>query len=677
MLSSMTDEVQRASLFPVPPPASANGRTVEDVIRELTKGSCIPYERDAFGAWWATFVRWPPDVFALTSVLLAESGAYRLAASPPHDAFEPCADREGWLRRVGDACGEWRAWIAASFHPRMPTRLSDIGDAMHAALDSPARALAKDKETHAVCSHLLTLHAMADEACHTLGVPDRAKITPEEEPLAAMRLHAELTLAARGTLSFLATDRIRVLPKLRTPQVGISLRSLSHHLAIQRSEVEVGWSVHPGGMHRLDRPGPMRINLLIVPWPFELHSGDFQEVSESRGDARVGAFTYEPRAAENVAQEVRAAVESARRAGPTVDGVVLPESALTDDEYSEVAAVLRELDVPFLLSGVRGPRSNSARLALQLGKEDPLPWHIYEQPKHHRWCVDANQIYQYHLGATLHPGKLLWEDIDIRTRSINFVALNSWLTLCHLICEDLARLDPVSEVVRAVGPNLVIALLLDGPQLEPRWPGRYASVLADDPGSSVLTVTSLGLVKRCTPKGHPPSRVVALWKDSRRGAHELALAPDANGLLVTLCGSTAEEFTADGRPDKGTAGVLVLGGVEQVRWRSPSTIGGPKRSTPKLKPAKKRADITALCFLTDALVSAPKQYVELIRLARESTSEIKEALDELQSAFAVHATKDQPKAACLAKVRDELQTKNTEGARVALGALDWSTYGRL
>jgi len=52
--------------------------------------------------------------------------------------------------------------------------------------------------------------------------------------------------------------------------------------------------------------------------------------------------------------------------------------------------------------------------------------------------------------------------------------------LTVLICEDLARLDPVNDLVRAVGPNLVMSLLMDGPQLTTRWPARYATVLADD-----------------------------------------------------------------------------------------------------------------------------------------------------------------------------------------------------
>jgi len=70
-----------------------------------------------------------------------------------------------------------------------------------------------------------------------------------------------------------------------------------------------------------------------------------------------------------------------------------------------------------------------------------------------------------------------------------FYVFRYGMSMATLICEDLARIDPVQTVIRAIGPNLVIALLMDGPQWQRRWSGRYATVLADDPGSAVLSVT--------------------------------------------------------------------------------------------------------------------------------------------------------------------------------------------
>ena len=74
---------------------------------------------------------------------------------------------------------------------------------------------------------------------------------------------------------------------------------------------------------------------------------------------------------------------------------------------------------------------------------------------------------------------------------------------------------------------------------------------ADDPGSSVLTVTSLGMVQLCRPLGlNTTSRVIGLWKDAKTGGpFELDLPRDADGMVLSLAVDWAEEWTADGRSD--------------------------------------------------------------------------------------------------------------------------------
>jgi hypothetical protein len=74
-------------------------------------------------------------------------------------------------------------------------------------------------------------------------------------------------------------------------------------------------------------------------------------------------------------------------------------------------------------------------------------------------------------------------------RSLDVYVLRGTSTLTTLICEDLAWNDSCQELVHAIGPNLVFTLLMNGPQLKTRWPARYAKILADDPGSSVLSIT--------------------------------------------------------------------------------------------------------------------------------------------------------------------------------------------
>jgi hypothetical protein len=159
---------------------------------------------------------------------------------------------------------------------------------------------------------------------------------------------------------------------------------------------------------------------------------------------------------------------------------------------------------------------------------------------------------------------LWWEHIKVAHRSLAFASLRPFLTITALICEDLARQDPVAEILRAVGPNLVVALLMDGPQLASRWPARYATVLADDPGSSVLTLTSIGMALTCVPKGCSASRAIALWKDASSGPREITLPPDAEAVVLSLKVEFKEEWAADGRSDSGSSAYLTFSGITPV-----------------------------------------------------------------------------------------------------------------
>ncbi len=117
---------------------------------------------------------------------------------------------------------------------------------------------------------------------------------------------------------------------------------------------------------------------------------------------------------------------------------------------------------------------------------------------------------------------MVGSDRDSRAFSERFGLRRRVLGL-RLVCEDLARLEPVGEVLRSVGPTLVVALLMDGPQLSGRWPGRYATVLADDPGCAVLTLTSIGMAVTSYGTGMAPNRTIGLWKDPKLGVSELQL----------------------------------------------------------------------------------------------------------------------------------------------------------
>jgi len=150
----------------------------------------------------------------------------------------------------------------------------------------------------------------------------------------------------------------------------------------------------------------------------------------------------------------------------------------------------------------------------------------------------------------LSPKSKWWEYTSVNDRTlISYYCQQHKVQISPLICEDLARQDPVAPIVRALGPDLIVALLLDGGQIKSRWPGRYASFLSEDPGSSVLTVSPLGMTLRADGTGYPPSRTVGFW--SEPGSYkELKLDEGKDGVVLTLEKSRMKQWTADGREIK-------------------------------------------------------------------------------------------------------------------------------
>jgi hypothetical protein len=264
-----------------------------------------------------------------------------------------------------------------------------------------------------------------------------------------------------------------------------------------------------------------------------------------------------------------------------VHGLVLPEAALNDSDIESIAKKLAsKTDLQLFVTGIlkNGRRSDFSQnlVYTSIFSNHKMLSAGWKQLKHHRWCLDGSQIQRYNLGHTLDPNHRWWERIMLSPakiksskeggslRTCNFYVFREGASLATLICEDLARLDPVQEVLRSIGPNLVIVLLMDGPQLEQRWPGRYATVLADDPGSAVLTLTSLGMVSRSVRPGESQPRQIALWKDPYGKAVELSLPKGAHGLLLTLSQNWEKSYTLDLRSDDETTLRLSLSGIHQV-----------------------------------------------------------------------------------------------------------------
>jgi hypothetical protein len=105
---------------------------------------------------------------------------------------------------------------------------------------------------------------------------------------------------------------------------------------------------------------------------------------------------------------------------------------------------------------------------------------------------------------------------------------------------------------------------MDGPQLNSRWSSRYASVLADDPGCSVITLSSLGMVRRSRPNGCPESRVVASWKDAFGNLIPIDLEKDKEAVILNLQFKVGKEWTVDGRHDGAAATFPILCGIHSI-----------------------------------------------------------------------------------------------------------------
>lgn len=520
-------------------------RTLGELVGSCT-GGCLDL---------ATMALWPPDVFAIAGAFLEATGAYRWIvdagpAWPPHPSWHEDVEEEGaeWSEIVGAWCDAHFGVdpYAAPHPPALPNPLEFMQLRLHQSLAS----LAQDC---AFVTAAVRALALADEACAGIGFPGGEQ---------GMDVRAALLLPA-GTCCSFPPDRIRVMPKARTPQSGMGLRSLSMNLALVSGEVQTAWKNLPSDLDLKE------IQVLVLPWPTKVEDSDFTAVTArvTVDTKRFGFFAFNPKAEFPVELAVLR-VEEAHKLCGGPELIVLPECALTRHELDHFRAELFRRygsKSPAVLAGVRDSEAGHNCALLTWVLTNTSTWLEEVQHKHHRWNLDRAQIEAYRLGNQLRAGKRWWEAIQLHERTVRFFALSDAVVFCPLVCEDLARQEPVTQVVRAVGPTLVIALLLDGPQSTNRWPSRYATVLADDPGTSVLTVSALGMVERMHVPPYPAgSRNVALWKDCRSGAREITLEPNKDSILLTISVSWEEEWTADGRRDDNSAAILSLAHLRQL-----------------------------------------------------------------------------------------------------------------
>src|SRR5262249_3163575 len=165
-------------------------------------------------------------------------------------------------------------------------------------------------------------------------------------------------------------------------------------------------------------PQAQHVNFLLLPWPLRVRESDFRPIEgsvRSLATEPFGFFEFAPSQGLDLDLADRVLV-AARDEVDKVDVVCLPESAIEESEIDELESLLAGHGVFGLIAGVR-PRPEQRRQLrpnwVHIGASTGEEWVHLRQNKHHRWSLDEQQIYQYHLGGALHPHIRWWDAMEV------------------------------------------------------------------------------------------------------------------------------------------------------------------------------------------------------------------------------------------------------------------------
>jgi hypothetical protein len=544
-------------------------------------------------ATWDTPPSWPPDIFAASAFLLERSGLYAFLAPGTQQHW-----RNPWFVITAYQDKAWRKaakeWAKEPMTPET-VRALWTGLINHGKGEIFAKNPQVGDDIPKWVIEAVGLMIISDQACSDVGYLHQQEVG-QSSWIALLQLKAEVqhmleaaSYAGKSGSSGnhktikrhkysitrkASPDLVAVQPKSHTAQIGATIRSMTHNLALLPPPSRMGatWQRSTGTFGTDEN-----LNILLVPmpylfeedWAIPLPSGD-QSGHWGWFDIQQGWLPKKPRI---LSEFVSALIAQAESAGATVHVVIFPEFALTWDHHQDIVEYLAE-EHPKLEFVVSGSSTNcetaegnfALTSSISRANDEPII-HTNSRGKHHRWRLDKPQIETYGLERRLTPTTTnWWEGIAIQRRQVHTHVFRNSSSFTTFICEDLARSDPSHETVRSLGPSIVFCLLMDGVQIPTRWSARYAEGLVEDPGSAVLTFTSRGLIQRSRDREigkrearddkvrargqHYPRQEnwsIALWKDTENRPIELHCPPGDHAILLRLVSRPLSELTYDGR----------------------------------------------------------------------------------------------------------------------------------
>lgn len=237
---------------------------VIEVIRRLFPMGTVAGRRKN----WSRPPFWPPDLFAVTATLVSMSGCYSRACYTAHWS-ESCVFNNHYLNEVRDAGKIWG-------EGRLPPLVKKLWASL---IEASSQEVSQLNATW--CDQAMKLMSIADEASAGIGF-----FEPAESSIFAdyfFKLHLDYYQKRRLlpnqpqvpiTLGWMVPpSEVCVQPKARTPQVGCTLRSLSHHLALlpPTGDITTSWMIAVPEHQLTDQV----LNLLLVPFPYRIDASCF------------------------------------------------------------------------------------------------------------------------------------------------------------------------------------------------------------------------------------------------------------------------------------------------------------------------------------------------------------------------------------------------------------------